>query len=437
MNQTYHVPFVGDISSTQKVKVFIPGSKSMTNRALLLATIAQGKSTLTGCLFSDDSRHFLSCIQELGIDITVLEEEKEIHINGTGGFPVKDTASIYVGSAGTAARFLTAYLGLCNGTYHLNSSEQMKKRPMDTLLNCLTQLGCEIVHDEKIGFFPFTLKSHGFSQEKITVDINKSSQFLSALLISSVLSKDDFTITTTGTHGLSYIHMTMKMMEQFGVMVDTPSKDCFHIPKGQHYQGLTYPIEPDLSAAAYFYGAGALLNVPVFIPNVYFHSLQGDIQFLRILESMGCSLIEDEKGITLYPPKNGQLQGLTVDMSTCSDQAITLAALAPFATSPTKITGISHIRYQECNRINAIYQELTRMNITCHEFEDGIEIFPGTPSPCEVETYDDHRMAMGFSLIGLKSAGIIIKNPSCCKKTFENYFETLEGFIQEINYTKK
>ncbi|MBQ2803823.1 MAG: 3-phosphoshikimate 1-carboxyvinyltransferase [Lachnospiraceae bacterium] len=434
--KTYFVP---TITPTLKnpLTVQVPGSKSITNRALLLATLADGTSTLRGVLFSDDSRHFLKCVQDLGFETTVDECQKIITVTGHGGLVPLKEARQYVGSAGTAARFLTAYLGISHGTYYMDASEQMRKRPMSPLLNSLKELGCEVRYLEdtphiKEGYFPFTLHSHGFLKNSIKINIDHSSQFLSALLIASCLSDKDFTIEVEGSHGMAYIEMTCKMMAQFGVTVERTDTGLFLTKAGQQYQALDYQIEPDVSAACYFYALVPLLHIPVLVEHVHFDSLQGDVAFIQILEQMGCTAEDTEHGILLTPPASMGFPGVTVDMSSCSDQAITLAAIAPFADTPTTITGIGHIRFQESDRIHAIVTELTKMGIQCEEAKDRITIYPGSPKPSLVNTYDDHRMAMGFSLIGLRSPGIVIDNPSCCRKTFEEYFEVLDQVIEEI-----
>ncbi len=422
-----------DYQGHTPLTVTVPGSKSITNRALLLATLAQGTSTLRGVLFSDDSRHFLKCVQDLGFETQVDEVSKVVTVTGLGGALPKKEAWQYVGSAGTAARFLTAYLGISEGTFHMDASEQMRKRPMAPLLTSLQELGCEVSYEGAEGYFPFTIKGQGFEKQEITVDIEHSSQFLSALLIASCLSPKDFTIHVEGSHGMSYIEITRKMMEQFGVSIQaSPDGRSFIIPAGQKYIALDYQIEPDASAAAYFYGMAMILGVSVKVAHITFDSMQGDVEFLRILEKMGAVLTEEPDGILLTPPAGGKYRGVDVDMSACSDQAITLAALAPFANAPTTIRGIGHIRYQECNRISAIVTELGKMGIRCEETDTTITIYPGSPKPSLVETYDDHRMAMGFSLIGLRADGIEIDNPGCCRKTFENYFECLEECVKEL-----
>lgn len=458
MKKTYSVPAIYQTLQVHKaatdlqapIKVSVPGSKSITNRALLLATLANGRSTLRGVLFSDDSRHFLKCIQDLGFETAVDEAAKVIAVEGHGGAVPRAEADQFVGSAGTAARFLTAYLGISHGVYHMDASEQMRKRPMAPLLDSLRELGCEVVSGEP-GHFPFTLISHGFQKDRISVNIDSSSQFLSALLIASCLSEQDFTTYIEGTHGRAYIDMTVKMMGQFGVTA-TPLYYCggnsgnhsctgcinstlpmgYRTASGQSYRALDYQVEPDVSAACYFYAMSPLLGIPVQVEHVHFDSLQGDVAFIRMLGEMGCSVSDTGEGILVEPPADGVFHGITADMSACSDQAITLAAIAPYADSPTSITGIGHIRFQESDRITAIVTELRKMGIRCEETESSIMIYPGQPRASLVETYDDHRMAMGFSLTGLRSAGIVIDNPGCCKKTFEEYFDVLDQVLSSL-----
>ena len=438
MENTYSVPYLYETLSakapglSRPLAVSVPGSKSITNRALLLATLAQGTSTLRGVLFSDDSRHFLKCVQDLGFETAVDEGARTVTVKGAGGAVPLSEASQHVGSAGTAARFLTAFLGLSQGVYHMDSSEQMRRRPMAPLLDSLTELGCEVSYEGNGAegriprSFPFTLRGHGFRKNSICVNIDESSQFLSALLIVSCLCSQDFTTAIEGAHGMAYIEMTRKMMRQFGVETLKRDERTFLTPAGQHYRALDYRIEPDVSAACYFYAMCPLLHIPVRVDDVHFDSLQGDVRFLQILEQMGCRAADTPWGILLEPSADGIFHGVTADMSACSDQAITLAAIAPFADSPTTITGIGHIRFQESDRIRAIVTELSKMGIRCDEDLSSITVYPGLPRPSLVETYDDHRMAMGFSLMGLRSPGIVIHDPGCCRKTFEDYFETLE-----------
>ena len=409
------------------LSVCVPGSKSITNRALLLAALANGTSTLSGALFSDDSRHFLACLKQLGFPVEIDEEKRTVTVTGFGGQIPKKEASIYVGSAGTAARFLTAMLGLSDGIYHLDASEQMKKRPMKPLLDSLTSIGVEVIYEEKEGFFPFTLKGSAHTRNTIEVNIGSSSQFLSALLMSAPMKPEGLTISLVGEkHALSYVAITTRMMEQFGCTVEVPAEGQYIVPAASSYQPQSYQIEPDVSAACYFYAMAPLVGGTVQVKHVHKTSMQGDIRFLSILEAFGCRVTEEPEGICISCTSPRSYPGIEVDLSDCSDQTMTLAALAPFASSPVTIRNISHIRLQESNRIQAIITELTRLDIHCLELEDGIYIEPGIPKAAAIETYDDHRIAMAFALIGLVIPGIQINNPSCCKKTFEEYFQMLD-----------
>ena len=423
----------------------VPGSKSITNRALLLSMLSDGDCILKGALFSDDSRYLVQCIADLGFAITAKEAAEEIRVKGLGGRIPKKEASVYVGSAGTAARFLTALLGLKEGVWHLDASEQMRRRPMEPLLSCLKSLGTQVVYEGEEGHFPFTLivgkrkaeASGTAGRQTVTVDIAHSSQFLSALLIASCCSGRDLDIRVKGTHGMAYIDMTVKMMEQFGIVpkcledASEGSVSGFRVEQGC-YRHQVYEIEPDVSAACYFYAMAALLGIEGSVQGVHYDSLQGDVEFLRILGRMGCEMKETPEGIVLFGPEKGRLKGVEADMHACSDQAITLAAIAPYADSPVTITGIGHIRYQESDRLTAISQELTRLGIRVRTWEDGLTIWPGRPGPGKVHTYDDHRMAMGFSLTGLRADGIEIDDPGCCRKTFAGYFEVLDRVIGEL-----
>lgn len=411
----------------------VPGSKSITNRALLIAALCEGKSELENVLFSDDSRCFLHALEELGFPVETDEAGAKVCITGFGGkIPAVENKNggqpeVYVGSAGTAARFLTAFLGLSEGNFRIHSSEQMKRRPMQELLQALEGLGAEISFEEEPYHFPFRIWNHGIKKYEVTIDVDRSSQFLSALLISSVLFTEDFLIHVKGRHGMAYVEMTMAMMAAFGVQVTRKDKNTFLISGNAAYKARNYRIEPDISAAAYFYAMCPVLGVPAKVMHVRTDCLQGDIQFLRVLEQMGCRLKEETGGILLEPPENGKLHGGTFDLSAFSDQALTLAAVSMFADSDVTITGIGHIRYQECDRIQAILTNLSGMGIDCEQpGEDSIRIHPGKPHGCEIETFSDHRVAMAFAIPGLVTDNIIIKNPSCCGKTFENYFEILE-----------
>lgn len=421
-------PFTGPVD----LRIEVPGSKSITNRALLLAALAQGESLLRGVLFSDDSRHFLHCLESLGFPVLINEKEKTVSVTGFGGKIPKREASVYVGSAGTAARFLTAMLGLSDGIYHLDASPQMRKRPMRPLLDSLISIGASVSYEEQEGFFPFTISGSSIHKSCVQVDIGSSSQFLSALLMSAPILKDGLTISLAGgSHSLSYVSITDRMMEEFGCQVQKPSKDSYQILPGSSYQNQKYQIEPDVSAACYFYAMPLLTGGQVLVKHVHMDTMQGDIAFLHVLEKLGAALSDTPDGILLTYPAGRPYPGIAIDMGSFSDQTMTLACLSVFAQSPTSIKNVAHIRHQECNRLAAIQTELTRLGIVCEETDTGINICPGIPNAACVETYEDHRIAMAFSLIGLKVPGIVIKNPGCCKKTFEEYFEILDRITKK------
>lgn len=397
----------------------VPGSKSITNRALLLASIAKGKSRLSNVLFSDDTRHFMKCLQSLGFNIQIDELNKVVDI--VGGRPL-EKATIDVGSAGTAARFLTAYLAHFPGEYVISASEQMKKRPMKPLLDVLSHLGADIKCLESDGHLPIKMIGGTLTKKcELALSGEQSSQYLSALLLSGNLL-EQMTISPIGSEtAKAYIEMTLKMIIAFGGNVSF--ENGTYVVRHSDYTAQDYMIEPDVSSACYFYAMAALTGGSVTVKNVHPSSLQGDIKFLDVLRQLGCEIVETAQGVQVNGKSNGKYHGIEVDMNDFSDQTMTLAALAVFADSPTTIHNINHMQFQETDRITAIIAELTRMGIRCERTSDGIVIYPGSPKPTDIQTYDDHRMAMAFSLIGLRSKGIRIMDHGCTRKTFENYFD--------------
>lgn len=420
---------VKKLSGTDDIVVSVPGSKSITNRALLLAALSSGECALSGVLFSEDSRAFLSCLQSLGFSLTIDEEAKTVVVHGTGGIiPVRE-AEINVCSAGTAARFLTVMLAFAGGKYILRSSVQMEKRPMEPLLSNLRAMGVEIVCLKNEGCFPFKIISAGVKAEETEIDTEVSSQFASALLMSASVLKKGLKIRLTGnrTSG-SYIGITAKMLTAFGVKYQKNGTEYYVLPQ-QNYVLPSYRIEPDFSAADYFYAAGALLGKKATVLGVHLDSMQGDKKFLSVLESTGCTVTDEARGVTLTGAK--RLRGVNINMNDFSDQALTLAAIAPFASSPTVIEGIGHIRRQECDRIHAMTVNLRAMGVKTEERENGITVYPCEHIlPAEIKTFSDHRVAMAFAVAGLKCGCLTIEDPACCKKTFENFFSVLESLYE-------
>ena len=434
----------------------VPGSKSITNRAFLLAALSDKKCVLSGVLFSDDTRGFLDCLLQLGFQLEIEEEKQRVTIQGTGGRIPNPEASINVRSAGTAARFLTVALAFAGGNYYLDASEQMRKRPMEPILKILEKLNVKFRYNNEACHFPFELNSQ-FAEDgeqnemrEITIDTNLSSQFASALLMAACLLPTGLKIHLTGSRTAgSYIKMTLAMMKQFGIQVKQ-TENCYEIAHQEGWGLTEYAVEPDVSAACYFYAMVPLLKTCVIVKGVQENSLQGDIQFLNVLEQMGCRKEETPQGIrlTMVEP---EMHGVDISMKDFSDQTMTLAAIAPFADCVTRIHNIGHIRFQESDRIHAILTELHRMGVHCETVPeiDGIQIFPwekvqgdhiatesvgamksgsiAESGSTVIETYDDHRMAMAFTLPGLKTGNIVIKNPGCCRKTFENYFSVIDS----------
>lgn len=407
------------------VTVEVPGSKSVTNRALMLAALSDGVCRLSGVLFSDDSRAFLDCLEKLGFALEIDEGKKIVSVTGMGGVIPNPKAEINVRSAGTAARFLTVMLAFAGGEYTLRSSEQMEKRPMEPLLTELRRAGAEIICLKNEGCFPFVLRSDGITASKVSIDTEVSSQFASAILMSATLCKGGLTVKLTGnrTEG-AYVKITAEMLKQFGVRYEKNGADYF-VYGEQKYRLKEYEIEPDFSAAGYFFAAGALLNKKITVKGMRSSAMQGDKKLLGVLSDMGAVIEETEEGISVCG--QGILHGISVDMNDFSDQALTLAAIAPFCDGPVEICGIGHIRKQECDRIHAMAVNLAAMGVKFDERQDGIRIYPCRDlKEARIRTFNDHRVAMAFAVAGLKTGNITIENPMCCKKTFENYFTVLK-----------
>ena len=392
----------------------IPGSKSMTNRVLILAALSKEEYYAMNLAKCDDTDAMLDCLRELGYRIEELGERdyQSFIIYGTGGDIPNKNATLNVRSSGTTARFLTAMLAVCGGRYTLEASEQMKKRPMKAFLDALKGLGVTIEYLEKEGHFPFVVASEGVSDTEITIDTGVSTQFASAMLLVSKVKNIDVHLTGPRVNG-SYIRMTKEMVEKFSRML------CV--------------IEPDVSAACYFYAMALVLRTKTLVEGVYYKSLQGDIQFLNIIKKLGGKVTQKRKGIVVDCRKVTEYSGIDIDMHDFSDQALTLAVIAVFAASPTTIRNIGHIRKQESDRVMAIKNELEKIGckVQIHQSEGqtDVVIYPGKLHGAEIETYEDHRVAMSFAIAGLIIDGIVIKNPMCCRKTFENYFEILDKII--------
>ena len=407
------------------VTIEVPGSKSYTNRALLVAALARGASTLTGALFSDDTRYMCNALQKLGVEIDADEKRAAFDVYGNGGNIPVSSAELYIGNSGTTSRSLTAYVSLGRGRFVIDGDEPMRHgRPISDLLDALTQIGVSARSQFNNGHLPVIVEANGLVGGRTRLDVSKSSQFLTALLLIAPCAKNDVEIEVIGDREMPYIDITLAVMAAFGVQVVSEGYKYFRIEGGQRYQPRVYNIEPDASNASYFFAAAALTGGRVTVQHLHLDSMQGDVQFVRILEQMGCQVAVSDIGITVTGPH--QLKGVDVDMRAISDTALTLAAIAPFADSKVTIRNIEHTRWQETDRIHAMVTELRRLGVPVIEHQDGLEISPSSITPAAIDTYEDHRMAMAFSLIGLKVGGIRINDPDCVSKTFPNYFQVFE-----------
>lgn len=403
----------------------VPGSKSYTNRALLIAALARGASTVTGALFSDDTRYMCNALQQLGVEINTDEKRATFDVYGNGGDIPVSSAQLYIGNSGTTSRSLTAYVSLGRGRFVIDGDAPMRHgRPISDLLDALTQIGVSARSQFDNGHLPVIVEANRLTGGKTRLDVSKSSQFLTALLLIAPYAKNDVEVEVVGDREMPYIDITLSVMEAFGVQVVSEGYRYFRIEGGQRYQPRIYNIEPDASNASYFFAAAALTGGRVTVQHLHLDSIQGDVQFVRILEQMGCQVTLSNGGITLTGPH--QLKGIDVDMRTISDTSLTLAAIAPFADGKVTIRNIEHTRWQETDRIHAMVTELRKLGVPVVEHQDGLEISPSPITPAAIDTYEDHRMAMAFSLVGLKTSGIRINNPECVSKTFPNYFQVLE-----------
>ena len=413
------------IRTPPNTTIEVPGSKSYTNRALLVASLAHGDSTLTGALFSDDTHYMCNALQKLGVKIDADEKRATFEVHGNGCEIPVPGAELYIGNSGTTARSLTAYVSLGHGTFVIDGDEPMRHgRPISDLLDALTQLGVAAHSQLENGYLPVVVQADGIEGGKTRLDASKSSQFLTALLLIAPYAKNGMEIEVVGNPKTPYIDITLAVMEAFGAQVINEDYKYFHIAGGQQYQPRVYHIEPDASNASYFFAAAALTGGRVTVKHLRLDSAQGDIQFVRVLEQMGCQVTVSNTGITVTGPT--QLNGIDVDMKAISDTALTLAAVAPFADSKVAIRNIEHTRWQETDRIHAMVTELRKLGGHVVEHQDGLEISPAPITPAAIDTYQDHRVAMAFSLVGLKARGIQIKDPGCVSKTFPNYFEVLQ-----------
>ncbi len=405
-----------------------PGSKSITNRALVCAALADGESVLSGALDSEDTQVMVAALRQLGIHVEHDPAAAIIRVTGCGGRIPTAQANLFAANSGTTIRFLTAMLTLGHGEYHLDGTARMRERPIGDLLETLRQLGANVATETGSGCPPVTIHANGLSGGQATVGGDISSQFLSGLLLAAPYARSNVDLTVRGVLvSQPYIEMTREVMESFGVRVETIHSGRFTIAAPTHYQARAYAIEPDASAASYFFAAAAITQGEVTVEGLSRDSLQGDVIFCDCLKRMGCSIRYGDNNITVA---GGPLSGINVDMNGISDTVQTLAAAALFAQGTTTIRGVAHIRHKETDRIHALAVELRKFGAEVEEREDGLVITPQPLHGAEINTYDDHRMAMSMALVGLVVPGVVICDPDCTAKTYPRFFRDLESVAQ-------
>lgn len=402
------------------IAVSVPASKSILARALLLAAFSGRDCLLRADGAGDDTRDMLSCLRALGVGWELTEGG----IRVLGSHAPKKTASLDVGSAGTAARFLPAVLAFYGGEYRFTCSPQMQRRPM--ALDALRACGATVECLGKREGFPFLLRSDGANPSSLSLGTDTSTQFASGIMLASAATRKKFCLRLTGERtDSSYIRMTCALIRAFGTEIDETG-DTFSLSPCRPAPE-EYAVEPDLSGACYFYALSLLLGRKVLVRGVRLPSLQGDAAFLKLLEARGVLFRETEEGLVADGTNVTAFDGFNENMRDLSDQALTVAALAPFARTPSRITGISHICRQECDRIAAIEQNLTALGVPCTADGESVTVSPAPVKGGRVNTFGDHRVAMAFTLTGLRAGGVEIENPACTAKTFPHFFETVDA----------
>jgi 3-phosphoshikimate 1-carboxyvinyltransferase len=414
------------LTKPPRATVRVPGSKSITNRALILAALAGDSfpGDLWGVLRSEDTEVMIEALQSLGFKIETNWQTNFVRVyRGESDFIPASEADLFVANSGTSMRFLTALVSLGHGRYRLDGVPRMRERPIGDLLSALGQLGVRAWSEGGNDCPPVVVETAGLKGGRACIRSDVSSQFLSGLLMVAPFARTDVILDVDGILvSEPYVAMTVAMMRLWGAEVEVAARS-FSIRATREYRLCEYKIEPDASAASYFWAAAAITDGEIAVAGLTSKSLQGDVRFVDVLEEMGCTIVRGDSGITVH---GGTLHGIDVDMNDISDTVMTLAAVACFAEGPTTIRNVAHIRHKETDRLAAVATELRRVGAEVTEFDDGLTITPRPLHGAEIETYNDHRMAMSMALIGLRVPGIVIKDPGCVAKTYPHFFTDLE-----------
>ncbi|MCX7635235.1 MAG: 3-phosphoshikimate 1-carboxyvinyltransferase, partial [Syntrophales bacterium] len=393
------------------VKVTVPGSKSYTQRALVLAALAEGTSVITNALIAQDTEYLIGALTALGA--IVARKGTELIVTGTSGRPCCPDGELYLGNNGTATRFLLAVAALGRGCFRFDGDERLRERPVGPLLTALEDQGAVVVFDGRPGCLPLTLQGRGLRGGRVEIEGRESSQYVSALLISAPYAAEATEIVIRGSlSSRPYVDMTLGVMEAFGI---TPRRERgrFCVPAGRGYRAVRYNVEADFSSASYFLALAPLCGINVTVENISRTSQQGDAGFLSLLAALGCGVQQVPEGVVVT---GGRMVG--GDMT---DLVPTLAVIAACRPGKTVITGVPHLRLKESDRLAALARELTKTGIRVDEHPDGLTIHGGRPCGAEIETYNDHRIAMSFAVLGKAVGGMVIKNPRCVAKSFPTF----------------
>ena len=417
-------------SAPMCARVRPPGSKSLTNRALACAALADGNSTLSGALDSEDTRLMSDGLRRLGIDVNSRDDGRTLIVQGAAGAIPIMHAEVFCGNSGTTIRFMTALATLGHGVYRLDGIERMRERPIGDLLQALNQLGADAMSITGNGCPPVAIRAHGLAGGTAMIRGDISSQFLSALLIAAPNAQSPVELRIDGPLvSQPYVHMTLAVMRAFGCAVEAADRlDLFQIAAPTTYRACHYVIEPDASAASYFWAAAAVAGGEVTVDGLTDKSLQGDVKFVDCLELMGCEVHRSAEATTVI---GRPLRGIDVDMNAISDTVQTLAVVALFADGRTTIRNVAHVRHKETDRLAALAVELRKLGAEVDERADGLTITPRRLQAATIDTYNDHRMAMSFAIAGLRVSGLRINNPSCVAKTYPRFFDDLSAVTQE------
>ncbi len=403
--------------------VAIPASKSYTNRALLIAALAEGESRIENPLLSDDTKYMSRALT--GFGIAIKQESDAFVVTGRGGRMQAPDEEIFVGNAGTTMRFLTTFSALAQGTTRLTGDARMQQRPIEDLLQCLRQMNVHAVSENDNRCPPLRIEGGAVPGGAVSLPGDKSSQYLTSILLCAPYFTNDTTIRIEGDlTSKSYADITLDIMRAFGVAVENESHALFRVAAGNTYAPRTYRVEADWSSASYFLAAAAVTGGDLTLTGLNPNSVQGDAGFVDVLQQMGCAVEKSAEKIRI---QGNPLRGITINMNSMPDAVQTLAVVALFAEGETVMQGVGNLRIKETDRIQALENELTRLGATVKTGADSLSVTPGTLRGADIETYHDHRMAMSFAVAGLKIPGVRIKDPRCVEKSFPDFFERFEA----------